>query len=125
MCVELRMLPNILPAIRCSSAPSGRDREQGGGGSVGPALSELGHVARATAMSAFSASIADEVNQPLSGIITNENDDACRLAVFRNSRVLENGADRIGEWCPLFVKSIIPSRKATKQYLGEEPDDET
>ena len=24
----------------------------------------------------------------------------------------------------VFVKTIIPSRKATKQYLGEEPDDE-
>ena len=35
------------------------------------ARSELAHVARATAMSVFSASIAHEVNQPLSGIITN------------------------------------------------------
>jgi PAS domain S-box-containing protein len=35
------------------------------------ARSELAHVARATALSAFSASIAHEVNQPLSGIITN------------------------------------------------------
>ena len=35
------------------------------------ARSELAHVARATTMSAFSASIAHEVNQPLSGIITN------------------------------------------------------
>jgi hypothetical protein len=25
----------------------------------------------------------------------------------------------------LFLKTIIPSRKATKQYLGEESDDET
>ncbi len=25
----------------------------------------------------------------------------------------------------VFLKTIIPSRKATKQYLGEEPDDET
>jgi uncharacterized DUF497 family protein len=24
----------------------------------------------------------------------------------------------------VFLKTIIPSRKATKQYLGEEPDDE-
>jgi PAS domain S-box-containing protein len=35
------------------------------------ARSELAHVARITAMSAFTASIAHEVNQPLSGIITN------------------------------------------------------
>jgi C4-dicarboxylate-specific signal transduction histidine kinase len=35
------------------------------------ARSELTHVARVTAVSAFTASIAHEVNQPLSGIITN------------------------------------------------------
>src|SRR4029077_4725318 len=35
------------------------------------ARSELAHVARVTAVSAFTASIAHEVNQPLSGIITN------------------------------------------------------
>jgi signal transduction histidine kinase len=35
------------------------------------AQSELAHVARATALSALTASIAHEVNQPLSGIITN------------------------------------------------------
>jgi C4-dicarboxylate-specific signal transduction histidine kinase len=35
------------------------------------ARSELAHVARVTALSALTASIAHEVNQPLSGIITN------------------------------------------------------
>jgi len=35
------------------------------------ARSELAHVARVTAASAFTASVAHEVNQPLSGIITN------------------------------------------------------
>jgi PAS domain S-box-containing protein len=35
------------------------------------ARSELAHVSRLTAVSAFTASIAHEVNQPLSGIITN------------------------------------------------------
>jgi signal transduction histidine kinase len=38
---------------------------------LGKARSELAHVARATALSALTASIAHEVNQPLSGIITN------------------------------------------------------
>jgi signal transduction histidine kinase len=38
---------------------------------LGRAQSELTHVARATALSALTASIAHEVNQPLSGIITN------------------------------------------------------
>src|SRR6185295_2709359 len=35
------------------------------------ARSELDHVARVTAVSALTASVAHEVNQPLSGIITN------------------------------------------------------
>ena len=38
---------------------------------LGKAQSDLAHVARATALSALTASIAHEVNQPLSGIITN------------------------------------------------------
>ncbi len=38
---------------------------------LGKAQSELAHVARATALSTLTASIAHEVNQPLSGIITN------------------------------------------------------
>lgn len=38
---------------------------------LGKAQSELARVARATALSALTASIAHEVNQPLSGIITN------------------------------------------------------
>ncbi len=37
------------------------------------ARSELAHVARATALSALTASIAHEVNQPLAGVITNAN----------------------------------------------------
>jgi signal transduction histidine kinase len=38
---------------------------------LGEAQSELAHVARVTALSTLTASIAHEVNQPLSGIITN------------------------------------------------------
>ncbi len=38
---------------------------------LGKARSELAHVARATSLSALTASIAHEVNQPLSGIVTN------------------------------------------------------
>ena len=38
---------------------------------LGKAQSELAHVVRATALSALTASITHEVNQPLSGIITN------------------------------------------------------
>ena len=38
---------------------------------LGKARSELAHVARVTTLGALTASIAHEVNQPLSGIITN------------------------------------------------------
>src|SRR5258708_13780860 len=38
---------------------------------LGKAQSELAHVARVTALSTLTASIAQEVNQPLSGIMTN------------------------------------------------------
>jgi PAS domain S-box-containing protein len=40
---------------------------------LGQAQSELAHVARAAALSALTASIAHEVSQPLSGILTNAN----------------------------------------------------
>jgi signal transduction histidine kinase len=45
------------------------------------AQSELAHVTRATALSALTASIAHEVNQPLSGIITNAGTCLRMLAV--------------------------------------------
>ena len=38
---------------------------------LGKARSELAHVARVTSLGVLTASIAHEVNQPLSGIITN------------------------------------------------------
>jgi PAS domain S-box-containing protein len=40
---------------------------------LGKARSELAHVARVTSLGALTASIAHEVNQPLSGIVTNAN----------------------------------------------------
>ena len=40
-------------------------------GALNKARAELAHVARVTALSALTASIAHEVNQPLSGIVTN------------------------------------------------------
>src|SRR5215467_6983237 len=40
-------------------------------GALNSARSELAHVARVTALNALTASIAHEVNQPLSGIVTN------------------------------------------------------
>jgi C4-dicarboxylate-specific signal transduction histidine kinase len=50
---------------------AGRHSEQNGPEALNRAGAELAHVSRVTALSALTASIAHEVNQPLSGIITN------------------------------------------------------
>ena len=50
---------------------SGRNGKQGRRGGTDRARSELAHVARVTTLNALTASIAHEINQPLSGIITN------------------------------------------------------
>ena len=52
-------------------AHPGRHRSDRRRGCAEPGPLELAHVARATTVSALTASIAHEVNQPLSGIITN------------------------------------------------------
>jgi len=80
------------------------------------AQSELEHVARATALSALTASIAHEVNQPLSGIITNASTclrmlaadppdvDGARETVRRTIRDANRAADVIARVRALFTK---------------------
>jgi signal transduction histidine kinase len=80
------------------------------------AQSELEHVARATALSALTASIAHEVNQPLSGIITNASTclrmlaadppdvDGARETVRRTIRDGNRAADVIARVRALFTK---------------------
>lgn len=80
------------------------------------ARSDLAHVARATAMSALTASIAHEINQPLSGIITNAstcvrmldadppNIDGARETARRTIRDGSRAADVINRLRDLFKK---------------------
>jgi signal transduction histidine kinase len=80
------------------------------------AQSELEHVARATALSALTASIAHEVNQPLSGIITNASTclrmlaadppdvDGARETARRTIRDGNRAADVIARVRALFAK---------------------
>ena len=80
------------------------------------ARSELARVARVTAVSAFTASIAHEVNQPLSGIITNAGTclrmlagdppdvDGARETAKRTLRDGNRAADVLGRLRALFSK---------------------
>ncbi len=80
------------------------------------ARSELAHVARVTALNALTASIAHEVNQPLSGIITNAstclrmlsrdppNVDAARETVRRTLRDGNRASEVIHRLRALFTK---------------------
>src|SRR6185436_61006 len=83
---------------------------------IDKARSELAHVARVTALSALTASVAHEVNQPLSGIITNAgtclrmldttppNIDGARETARRTIRDGNRAADVINRLRALFSK---------------------
>jgi C4-dicarboxylate-specific signal transduction histidine kinase len=83
---------------------------------LGKAQSELARVARATALSALTASIAHEVNQPLSGIVTNASTclrmlaadppdvDGARETARRTIRDENRAADVIARVRALFTK---------------------
>ena len=91
---------------------AGRLSEQ----ALGKAQSELAHVARVTTLSTLTASIAHEVNQPLSGIITNAstclrmldadppNVDGARETVRRTIRDGNRASDVITRLRALFGK---------------------
>jgi PAS domain S-box-containing protein len=80
------------------------------------ARSELAHVSRATTLSALTASIAHEVNQPLSGIITNASTclrmlaadppdvDGARVTAKRTIRDGNRASDVIARLRELFIK---------------------
>lgn len=86
---------------------------------LGKARSELAHVARANSLSALTASIAHEVNQPLAGIITNAstclrmlaaeppNIDGARETVRRTIRDGNRVSDVIIRLRSLFVKKEV------------------
>ena len=81
--------------------------------------SELAHVARVTSLGALTASIAHEVNQPLSGIITNAgtclrmlaadppNLEGARETARRTIRDVNRAADVITRLRALFTKQTV------------------
>ncbi|MEP7041994.1 MAG: PAS domain S-box protein [Dokdonella sp.] len=88
---------------------------------LGRVRSELAHVARVTSLGALTASIAHEVNQPLSGIITNAstclrmlaadppNVDGARETARRTIRDGNRAADVITRLRALFAKKAATS----------------
>ena len=91
---------------------------------LGKLRSELAHVARVTSLGALTASIAHEVNQPLSGIVTNAstslrmlaadppNVDGARETARRSIRDANRAADVITRLRALFAKKA-PTVEAT------------
>jgi C4-dicarboxylate-specific signal transduction histidine kinase len=99
------------------------------------ARSELAHVARVTTVSALTASIAHEVNQPLSGIITNAstglrmldadppNVEGARETVRRTIRDGNRAADVIARLRALFSKEeltleMLDLNDATREVIA-------
>ncbi|MGO9934666.1 MAG: PAS domain S-box protein [Steroidobacteraceae bacterium] len=102
---------------------------------LGKARAELAHVARVTTLGALTASIAHEVNQPLSGIITNANTGLRMLgasppdvvgALETVRRTLRDGnraADVIARLRALFSKKsftreLVDLNEATREVIA-------
>jgi C4-dicarboxylate-specific signal transduction histidine kinase len=102
---------------------------------LGKAQSELAHVARVTALSTLTASIAHEVNQPLSGIITNASTclrmlaadppdvDGARETARRTIRDGNRASDVIARVRALFTKKGSPTEsvdlnEATREVIA-------
>ena len=99
------------------------------------ARSELAHVARVTSLGALAASIAHEVNQPLSGIITNASTclrmlsaeppdvDGARKTVNRTIRDGNRASEVIGRLRALFGKKesiteLVDLNDATREVIA-------
>jgi C4-dicarboxylate-specific signal transduction histidine kinase len=102
---------------------------------LGKARSELAHVARVMSLGALTASIAHEVNQPLSGIITNANTcmrmldanppnvDGARETVRRTIRDGHRASDVITRLRALFsrkdlVTESVDLNEATREVIA-------
>jgi signal transduction histidine kinase len=102
---------------------------------LGRVRSELAHVARATTLGALTASIAHEVNQPLSGIMTNAstclrmladdppNVDGARETARRTIRDANRASDVIARLRALFGKKgtaaeSVDLNEATREVLA-------
>ena len=102
---------------------------------LGKLRSELAHVARITSLGALTASIAHEVNQPLSGIVTNAstslrmlaadppNVDGARETARRSIRDANRAADVITRLRALFAKKaptveLMDLNAATREVIA-------
>lgn len=102
---------------------------------LGKVRSELAHVARVTSLGALAASIAHEVNQPLSGIITNANTclrmlaadpanlDGARETARRTIRDGERASDVIARLRALFQRKSMQTEtvdlnEATREVIA-------
>jgi signal transduction histidine kinase len=102
---------------------------------LGKARSELAHVARAMSLGALTASIAHEVNQPLSGIITNAgtclrmlaadppNLDGARETARRTIRDGNRASEVVGRLRALFCKKdatteLMDLNEATREVIA-------
>jgi PAS domain S-box-containing protein len=96
------------------------------------ARSELAHVARVTSLGALTASIAHEVNQPLSGIITNAgtclrmlaadppNIDGARETARRTLRDGNRASEVISRLRALFSKKAAPAESVDLNQAAQE-----
>jgi PAS domain S-box-containing protein len=101
-------------------------------GALGKARSELAHVARVTTLGMLTASIAHEVNQPLSGIITNAstclrmlavdppNIDGARETARRTIRDGNRASDVITRLRALFAKKDAPTEAVNLNEAARE-----
>jgi PAS domain S-box-containing protein len=99
---------------------------------LGKVRSELAHVARVTSLGALTASIAHEVNQPLSGIITNAstclrmlaadppNVDGARETARRTIRDGNRASDVITRLRALFAKKSVTAERVDLNEASRE-----
>ena len=121
---------NVEDALRRSAAERRHSEE-----ALDKARSELAHVTRAMSLGALTASIAHEVNQPLSGIITNAstcmrmldadppNVDGARETARRTIRDGHRAADVITRLRALFSKKdgtseLVDLNQATREVIA-------
>ncbi len=121
--------------LECIGAVQDVTRTRLSDDALGKARSELAHVARVTSLGALTASIAHEVNQPLSGIITNANTclrmlaadppniDGARETARRTIRDGNRASDVITRLRALFAKRDVATEsvdlnEATREVIA-------
>ncbi len=132
ICRAVRDQQGQLVYIGAVQDVTGRRRSED---ALGKVRSELAHVARVAALGALAASIAHEVNQPLSGIITNAstclrlladdppNIDGARETARRTIRDGNRASDVIARLHALFAKKgavteSVDLNKATRELIA-------